>query len=43
MYYIFMLLLLPEPFQGMEPWQKTMEPQRPDNSPGPGPGPKAIQ
>ena len=28
---------LPDPFRGMEAWRKTMEPQKPDNSPGSGP------
>ena len=32
-----LLLLLPDPFQWMGTWQKTMEPQKPGNSPGPGP------
>ena len=34
---ITFLLLLPDPFRGMEAWQKTMEPQKPVNSPGLGP------
>ena len=28
---------LPDPFRGMGAWQKTMEPQKPSNSPGSGP------
>ena len=28
---------LPEPFRGMGAWRKTMEPQKPGNSPGSGP------
>ena len=28
---------LPDPFRGMEAWRKTMEPQKPGNSPGSGP------
>ena len=32
-----MFLLLPDLFQGMRAWQKTMGPQKTDNSPGPGP------
>ena len=28
---------LPDPFRGMGAWQKTMEPQKPGNSPGSGP------
>ena len=28
---------LPDPFQGMGAWRKTMEPQKPANSPGSGP------
>ena len=31
-----MFLLLPAPFRGMGAWQKTMQPQKPGNSPGPG-------
>ena len=31
-----MLLLLPNPFQGMEAWRKIMEPQKPGNSTRPG-------
>ena len=31
-----MLLLLPDPFQGMRLRLKTMEPKKPGNSPGPG-------
>ena len=31
------LLLLPDPFRGMGAWRKTMEPQKPQNSPGPEP------
>ena len=31
------LLLLPDPFREMGIWQKTMETQKPGNSPGPGP------
>ena len=36
---VFMLLLLflHDPFRGMGAWRKTMEPQKPGNSPGPGP------
>ena len=34
---VVLLLLLPNPFRGMEAWQKTMEPQNPGNSPGLGP------
>ena len=32
-----MLLLLPDPFRWMGTWRKTMEPQKPGNSPRPGP------
>ena len=32
-----LLLLLPNPFRAMGAWRKTMEPQKPGNSPGPGP------
>ena len=32
-----MLLLLPDPFREMRAQRKTMEPQKPGNSPGPGP------
>ena len=32
-----LLLLLPDPFRGMRAWRKTMEPQKPGNSPSPGP------
>ena len=32
-----LILLLPDPFRGMGPWRKTIEPQKPGNSPGPGP------
>ena len=32
-----LLLLLPDPFRGMGACRKTMEPQNPGNSPGPGP------
>ena len=28
---------LPDPFRGMGTWRKTMEPQKPSNSPGSGP------
>ena len=28
---------LPDPFRGMGTWRKTMEPQKPGNSPGSGP------
>ena len=28
---------LPDPFRGMGAWRKTMEPQKPGNSPGSGP------
>ena len=31
------MLLLKDLFQGMGAWRKTMEPQKPGNSPGPGP------
>ena len=31
-----MLLLLPDPFRRMGAWRKTMEPQKPSNSQGPG-------
>ena len=31
---IFLLLLLPDPFLGMEAWQKTMKPHKLGNSPG---------
>ena len=31
------MLLLPDPFRGMRAWRKTMEPQKPSNSPRPGP------
>ena len=34
---LLLLLLLPDPFRGMGAWQKTMEPQKPGNFPGPGP------
>ena len=30
-------MLLPDPFRGMGTWWKTMEPQKPNNSPRPGP------
>ena len=30
-------LLLPDPFQGVGAWQKTIEPQKLGNSLGPGP------
>ena len=33
-----LLLLLPDPFRGMGAWRRTMEPEKPGNSPGPGPG-----
>ena len=33
---LLLLLLLPNPFQGMGAWQNTMEPQKPGNFPGPG-------
>ena len=33
---LLLLLLLPDPFQGMGAWQKTMEPQKLGNSPGSG-------
>ena len=33
---IGMFLLLSDPFQGVGAWRKTMEPQKPANSPGPG-------
>ena len=32
-----LLLLLPDPFRGMGAWRKTMEPQKPGNSPWSGP------
>ena len=32
-----LFVLLPDPFRGMEEWRKTMETQKPGNSPGPGP------
>ena len=32
-----MLLLIPDPFRGMGAWQKIIKPQKPGNSPGPGP------
>ena len=32
-----LLLLLPDPFGGMGAWWKTMEPQKPGNSPRSGP------
>ena len=32
-----LLLLLADPFQGMVAWRKTMKPQKPGISPGPGP------
>ena len=32
-----LLLLFPDPFRGTGAWRKTMEPQKPGNSPGPGP------
>ena len=31
-----LLLLLPGPLEGLGAWQKTMKPQKPGNSPGPG-------
>ena len=34
---LLLLLLLPNPFRGTRAWRKTMEPQKPGNSPGPGP------
>ena len=34
---VLLLLLLPDPFQGMEAWRRTMEPHKPGNSPGSGP------
>ena len=34
---LLLLLLLPELFGGMGAWQKTMELQKPGNSPDPGP------
>ena len=34
---VMLLLLLPDPFRGMEAWRMTMEPQKPGNSPGSGP------
>ena len=37
MLHINRLLLLPNPFRGMGAWRRTMEPQKPGNSPGPGP------
>ena len=33
----FLLLLLPDAFRGMGAWRRTMEPQKPGNSAGPGP------
>ena len=36
--HVFLLLLLfNQPFRGMGAWRKTMEPQKPGNSPGSGP------
>ena len=34
---ILLLLLLPDPFRGLRAQKKIMEPQKPGNSPGPGP------
>ena len=34
---LLFLLLLPDPFRGMGAWRKTMEPQKPGNSPRHGP------
>ena len=34
---MLLLLLLPDPFRGIGAWRKIMEPQKPGNSPGPGP------
>ena len=34
---IFCCLLLADPFREMGAWRKTMEPQKPNNSPGSGP------
>ena len=34
---LLLLFLLPDPFRGMGAWRKTMEPQKPGNSPRPGP------
>ena len=34
---LVLLLLLPDPFQGMGAWWKTMEPQKPSDSLRPGP------
>ena len=34
---IMLWLLLPDPFREMGTWRKTMESQKPGNSPGPGP------
>ena len=31
------MMLLPDPFRGMGAWRKTMQSQKPGNSPGPGP------
>ena len=33
----FLLLVLPDPFRGMGARRKTMKPQKPGNSSGPGP------
>ena len=37
-----LLCCLPDPFRGMGAWRKTMEPQKPGNSPGSG-GPEVIK
>ena len=39
---VVLLLLLPDPFRGMRAWKKTMEPQKPGNSPWPGPSTAPI-
>ena len=36
-YCIVLLLFLSDPFRGMWAWRKAMGPQKPGNSPGPGP------
>ena len=40
---IVLSLLLSDPFQGMEAWQMTMEPQKIGNSVEPGPKTKSRQ
>ena len=34
--FLLLFLLLPDPFRGMQAWLKTMKPQAPGYSPGPG-------